>query len=277
MGYHHHTRTFNYMKKLTTDQFISMAISVHGSKYDYSKSIYTKSREKLTITCPIHGDWYQSPNDHTSGGCGCPSCKFDLIASQKRHSHNHFVNNAQQVHCGVYDYGKVQYINAITKVEIVCYTHGSFFQTPDKHVTSKTGCPKCSCTISKGERVIQQIFDSNNIIYEREKQFPGLTGSTKNSRLRYDFWLPQFNTLIEFDGEQHFSPVRTKGKISSEEAVKKHLACVKNDKVKNEYAQKNGYHLVRIHHSELPKLNLTYIQQALGITLLPDTAQHLRP
>lgn len=44
-------------KKLTTEEWIARAKEKHGDKYDYSKSIYTGSQNKITVTCPEHGDF----------------------------------------------------------------------------------------------------------------------------------------------------------------------------------------------------------------------------
>lgn len=60
-------------RTLTTDEFIRRAVGVHGDKYDYSKTNYKSSREHVCITCPIHGDFYMSPNHHL-GGQGCKAC-----------------------------------------------------------------------------------------------------------------------------------------------------------------------------------------------------------
>lgn len=54
-----------------------------------------------------------------------------------------FIKKAIAVHGEKYDYSKVEYVNNKTKVCIICPTHGEFWQTPDKHINSKQGCPKC--------------------------------------------------------------------------------------------------------------------------------------
>ena len=59
--------------QLSTNEFVEKAQLVHGDKYDYSKVIYTKTKENVVIICPIHGEFLQKPNDHLSG-CGCPKC-----------------------------------------------------------------------------------------------------------------------------------------------------------------------------------------------------------
>lgn len=55
-----------------------------------------------------------------------------------------FIQKAVAVHGRVYDYTQVQYSNSKTKVKIICKDHGPFFQTPEKHVLSRTKCPACS-------------------------------------------------------------------------------------------------------------------------------------
>lgn len=60
--------------KCSTNNFIERAKKVHGEKYNYSKTEYVNAKNKVTITCPIHGDFYQLPHNHLKGQ-GCPKCK----------------------------------------------------------------------------------------------------------------------------------------------------------------------------------------------------------
>jgi hypothetical protein len=60
-------------KRLTTKEFIEKAGKVHGDKYDYSKVEYVNSVTKVCIVCPIHGEFWQTPNKHL-GGKGCYFC-----------------------------------------------------------------------------------------------------------------------------------------------------------------------------------------------------------
>ena len=59
-----------------TEDFISMAKEIHGDKYDYSKSEYTKWKSNLIIICPEHGEFYQSPQLHIGRKNGCPKCRW---------------------------------------------------------------------------------------------------------------------------------------------------------------------------------------------------------
>lgn len=61
-------------KKSNTEEFIIKAKLVHGNTYNYDKVDYKLSSQKVIITCPIHGDFEQTPNHHLDGE-GCPICK----------------------------------------------------------------------------------------------------------------------------------------------------------------------------------------------------------
>lgn len=62
-------------KRLTTDEFIEKAKAVHGDKYDYSKVVYVNTKSKVSIICPKHGLFLQSPNDHLENR-GCKKCGY---------------------------------------------------------------------------------------------------------------------------------------------------------------------------------------------------------
>lgn len=65
-------------KDKTTEDFIIQANSIHNNRYEYEKSIYVKSNNKLIITCKLHGDFNQLPTSHLTG-VGCPTCGKDSI------------------------------------------------------------------------------------------------------------------------------------------------------------------------------------------------------
>lgn len=126
------------MRKLTTAEFIARAIAVHGDRYDYSKTIYVNNSTKVCIICPEHGEFWQLPGNHLK--YNCQKCAGNYLKSKAD-----FVTKANKKHgFGRYDYSKVEYINAHTKVCITCPEHGEFWQTPDKHTNEGTACPKCS-------------------------------------------------------------------------------------------------------------------------------------
>ena len=80
---------FFTMKRLTTKEFIEKARKVHGDKYNYSKVEYKDSHTKVSIICPIHGEFSQTPNNHLNGQ-QCPFCSSQS-ASQPKSSNEYFV------------------------------------------------------------------------------------------------------------------------------------------------------------------------------------------
>ena len=97
----------------------------------------------------------------------------------------------------------------------------------------------CGCIASKGEQKISQILRENDIVFEQQKTFDGCH-SDKNYPLRFDFYLPDYNTCIEYDGKQHFKPIEYFG---GEEVFKRQQ---ENDQIKNNYCTENNIRLIRI-------------------------------
>ena len=139
-------------KKLNTELFIKKAKEIHGNKYDYCNTNYTTSRKKVEIICPIHGVFSQRASSHLEG-VGCPDCSKQWT---QKHKKNHalsarksrgfttqeWIDRANKVHNGFYDYSKTHYVNQRTKVIIICPKHGEFEQKADSHIRGR-GCPLC--------------------------------------------------------------------------------------------------------------------------------------
>lgn len=129
------------LSKSNIKEFIQKANVVHKNKYDYSKSDYIDARTKISIVCPIHGEFVKKPNNHFSGQ-GCPECSKEYANKLISSNTEEFVQKSNKLHERAYDYSNVQYKNEHTKVIITCKTHGDFLQTPGNHLHSR-GCPKC--------------------------------------------------------------------------------------------------------------------------------------
>lgn len=221
------------MKKLTNNQFIEKAKKIHGEKYDYSKVEYINNRTKVCIICPIHGEFWQTPNKHLLGS-GCQICGNELISIIKRSNKIDFINKANFVHNHKYDYSKVEYVNARTKVCIICPEHGEFWQTPDDHLHGKE-CPFCKT--SKIEKLISNVLCENNVSFEQQKKFEWL------GKQSLDFYLPDYNIAIECQGKQHFEAVEHFGGLKG---FKKTLL---RDKKKRKLCKNNNIGL--LYYSDL--------------------------
>lgn len=276
--------------KGSKEEFVQKAKIVHDNKYTYSNLVYNGLTKKGIITCPIHGDFSQILSIHLNGN-GCPKCnKF------RKQTKEDFLNRAKSIHKNKYDYSKVEYVNSSEKVCIICPEHGEFWQTPCKHTTSKQGCPKCggrcksntlefiekankvhfgkynydkveyktnrtrviiNCTlhgdfeIAPHEHLIgggcpQCNLKSQSILWTKIKaKFPGkfllweYSPDWLNNQ-RLDICDDYYKIAIEYDGIQHYQPVEYFGGKERFELQKKW------DAEKEKLCKTNGFYLFRI-------------------------------
>lgn len=134
------------MHKGDLEYFINKARTVHGDKYDYSKSVYINNATKLIIICPIHGEFLQSPNKHLNG-CGCRLCGNIKISETPREApvKGKLMRRILKKYGDKYDYSKVKdtYINPKQSVTIICGEHGEFQESLTQHLKGSGGCQKC--------------------------------------------------------------------------------------------------------------------------------------
>jgi very-short-patch-repair endonuclease len=230
-----------------TKDFISKARRIHNDKYDYSEVEYVAALKPVKIICPEHGGFEQRPNTHLNG-VGCIKCGFIKTANARRKSQSDFIIDATNIHGNLYDYSNVIYKGEHQKLQIVCKRHGTFWQTPHLHLhRDSCGCPKCR--LSKGEQRIMTFLDKNGIQYVTQKTFDDCRNPTTNRLLKFDFYLPHKNILVEYDGNQHFTCGRKLGNYVS---TANDLANVQwRDSVKTKYAAAKGIELVRIKYTEI--------------------------
>lgn len=182
---------------LTKEQFIENAIKIHGNKYDYSKVEYSNNKVHVCIICPEHGEFWQRPDMHLSGD-GCPRC------AGRDKGLDFFIKEAREIHGDKYDYSESVYISAETKIEIKCNSCGKkFWQKPWSHLQNH-GCPYCNKSL--GEQELNELLTVNNINFEFQKRFPEWLGKQS-----LDFYLPDYNIAIEYQGRQHFNDSRSFG------------------------------------------------------------------
>lgn len=110
------------------------------------------------------------------------------------------------------------------------------------------------CNISGGEEMIGYALDNLGITYETEKSFSDLRNVTTGGVLRYDFYVPTKNLLIEYDGKQH----TTTRFFGGEEGLKERKT---RDKQKDDYALRNNIKLVRIPYTVKGSKLMKYIEE----------------
>ncbi|MDW6058168.1 hypothetical protein SAZ11_08700 [Streptomyces sp. FXJ1.4098] len=230
-------------KGITTSEWVECAQAVHGDRYDYSQVELRRTDEPVAIICSVHGAFDQTPHDHVGGGCGCPKC---ACRGRLTYANDDWINRSRAVHGDLYDYSELNYAGQDVKCRVICATHGTFHVTMSNHIYNRSGCPLCFG--SKGERLVARVLDDLGVSYSPEWSHPTCRSSQP---LLFDFYLPSFEALIEFDGIQHFKPVKWCDSMTDEQAEAMYLATQRRDQIKNGWAAFNGYPLLRV--SELKR------------------------
>ena len=182
---------------------------------------------------------------------GCKDCEqiqLSIVNKQKQEPRRlqlekSFVTRATAEHAGFYLYPYMdQYVDVRTPLPIVCPIHGVFLQAPRAHIRkggAGSWCPLCK--ESKGEKKIAAWLVAREISISREHSFEGCRYV---NLLRFDFYLPQHNVCIEYDGEHHY--------VDNDQwlGAGKLAETKKRDAIKDQYCKDNGIRLIRISYKE---------------------------
>lgn len=183
-------------QSLTNEEYVSKCNNIHNGKYAYNKT-HTNGNlhNKVTITCPTHGDFEQIAQDHLNGH-GCPKCAIE----NRKITTEELINRGNKIHDNKYIYEKTIANGYKNEVIITCPLHGDFKQTIESHLKG-SGCPVCKQSHLENE--VKQFLEQNNISFIQQKSFDWLKNK---SQMFLDFYLTDYNIAIECQGEQHFIP-----------------------------------------------------------------------
>ncbi len=223
--------------------FLTKAAIIHGDKFEYL-SPYINKRSKINIKCnKCLNIFYQRADSHLEGR-GCKNCAYkNNPVNQLKYSISEFEEKCNRFHKFKYEYFQ-DFSGVHNKIKILCKKHNNiFYQFGYAHLNKGQGCPKCN--ISKGEEKISECLKNNNIEFISQKTFDDCKNIYK---LSFDFYLPQYNTCIEFDGQQHFISVDYFG---GDVGLEKRIA---NDTIKNNYCKINNIILIRIKWNEIDNI-----------------------
>jgi Zn finger protein HypA/HybF involved in hydrogenase expression len=121
------------------EKFIIRANKIHNNKYNYDKIIYSSQKDKIIVTCPLHGDFKINAKHHLNGG-ECPQCRKNRL----NYTTENFIINARKIYGDKFDYSKAIYTTYTGLLTIICPIHGEFEQSCNVHLNSVHGCPKCA-------------------------------------------------------------------------------------------------------------------------------------
>ena len=230
------------LQRSNAEEFIAKAREKHGDTHDYSKVDYKNNGTCVTITCKIHGDFPQTPNNHLSGH-GCSKC-----AKNQQKSTEQFIMDAQKIHGDKYDYTEVEYKNTHNIVIITCKIHGDFPQTPNNHLRGQ-GCPKCAKAAYSKMAIdyLNTISIKNNVTIQHAEN--GGEHRIKGSRFKADGYCDETNTIYEFHGDVWHGNPKTQDPdytIHNKSMEQRY----KETKEREEFIKEQGYDLVVMWENE---------------------------
>lgn len=166
-------KSFNY----------ELANQIHNNKYDYSKVVYTGVKDKVEIICPIHGSFWQCPDDHINKGRGCPKCKNEKLRGPRKNigkqihtdsptlTKEEFLTKTRELYGDKYEYPELpDIIHYRKKIKIICPIHGEFELTPYMHLLRNKGCAECNKRIhSTTEKFIKNAIKVHGNKYDYSK------------------------------------------------------------------------------------------------------------
>jgi hypothetical protein len=200
----------------------------------------------LLLECK-NGHIYKQDRRNLLANKGCNECYLE----NKKLPKLKILEMFKKTHGDYYVYDLCNFKNIHTKIKITCKKNHIFYQKISNHLQGK-GCP--ICRESLGERTIKTFLEKNNINYQKQKTFDGCFYVNK---LKFDFYLPENNVCVEYDGIQHFKPIKQFG------GEKEFLKTQARDVIKNEYCNKNGIYLIRISYLDNIQEKLSHINKLI--------------
>jgi len=228
--------------------FIKKAKTKHHNKYDYSKVNYFKSNKKISIICPEHGNFRQTPNSHLNGS-GCPSCQYKVLSKKYLRTTEDFIKKAKKKHKNKYSYSKIKYKGCFSKIRISCKKHGEFWQTPAAHLVG-SGCLQCSNHISKME---EKWLNINKV--PKGKLNRQVIIKIGKKKYIVDGFIKKTNTIYEFYGDfWHGNPKKFKPNAINIVNKKPFRKLFQETIERGGNLRKAGYNLITIWESDFKKL-----------------------
>lgn len=219
----------------TTEQFIKEIYDLVGDEY-IVMGTYVNNRTNIPI---LHTKCNYVWNVKPSGilnGARCLMCFQRTLGKKKKQ--DEFDAQVKSIGEGKYVFIE-EYKGADVPINVRHICGYTFKCSPSSFLHVGQICPICSSGYSKGEYKVKEVLDVLGIPYTSEKSFKDL------GRKRFDFYLPDHNAVIEFDGEQHFKSIPSWGGM---ETLSKTQA---SDNIKNDFCEYAGIHIIRIPYWEI--------------------------
>ena len=187
----------------------------------------------VRFLCPKHGEQKMLFVNFLSGH-KCIVCSYESRGENLKHNIADIKKYIESINNNTL-LNEFDYINANTNnLKILCGCKKHIFTTTYSNYRTQNRCSFCTKAISNMEKAIYDFMLSMNIQFEFQKKFD----DCKDSRLLpFDFYIPMYNLIIEFDGEHHFFP------IYGDDSLRRTKL---HDRIKDEYCKNKNINILRI-------------------------------
>lgn len=177
--------------------------------------------------------WEMLHSDNECGYCG--------IGHRRKKTSQQFINEIDEKYPGQYELLDT-YDSAKSSIRVKHLECGFIFKIRPDNLLHGRGCPRCNRYNSIGSKAIKKWLEDNNITYETEKNFEWI------GKKRYDFFLPDYKLLIEFNGIQHYQPIEffLQNRTFEEQQL--------SDEIKKKEAIKHNFNFLVIKYDEVDKI-----------------------
>lgn len=237
------SKTYNKVQSLDKQKlFLERAIKIHP-EYDYSNTVYKTASDNISIICPKHGEFTVYAGNFLYRGIGCHYCKME----EKRKTPEQFEKELYLINNDLLLLNK--YINWDIKVKVQCKKCRNIWESYPLNLLRGRGCPKCKQ--SKGEKQIESFLKQYKIKYIPQYSINILKEINISEKTYIDFYLPDYNMFIEYNGEQHYIPIQYfGGQLAFEHQIKR-------DNYVRDYCNINNINLLEISYQDIN--NIDYI------------------
>lgn len=192
---------FNNPLKIDTQKCIELSIKKHGNRYDYVKTVCSKSSDIIIVTCKKHGDFKIKASSHYRG-VGCPYC----TDGHSKIDFDIFYKKQYDKFCGKYSFDEKDFISYDKEIKIYCNDCKIWFKkTPKDFLHSNTGCcPRCqNNTPYDNEKFIEKCKKKQSVTYSYKKtKFNGLNNNVIITCEKHgDIYITASN-LLYYDSEK---------------------------------------------------------------------------
>ena len=223
------------------EDFVKKSNQIHGFKYNYDKVAYVNARTNIIITCPLHGDFYQTPEVHHRGN-GCDKCGVERGASKNALPFSDFQKRGNLVHLSKFVYDEESYFSASRKSKIICPHHGEFYQLPSSHIMG-ADCKECSVealTLSQTIREEKRVTDAIKKIYGNKYRIISFFLKTNKQNKKRRWFRGECNEHGEF--EMPCNSLLSRGSIGCIPCKNKKISITNKSSLNEFLAKANSMH-----------------------------------